>query len=168
VRGFLLGVITTLVVLGVGGYYFVQKGGVSLAVSSPPLPLEETVAHMALKASMGHAADDRNPLPYDEATLLAGAKIYRDHCGGCHGLPGKDNSMRAKAMFPPPPQLFVKDDGVTDDPQGETYWKVKNGIRLSGMPSFDKLLTEKERWQVTMLVSHADKIPLSAKAILTH
>jgi thiosulfate dehydrogenase len=168
VRGFLLGVVTTLVLLGVGGYLFVQKGGVSLAVSSPPLPLEETVAHMALKASMGHSGDVRNPLPFDEANMVAGAKVFKDNCAGCHGLPSKDNSMRAKAMFPPPPQLFVKDQMVTDDPEGETYWKVKNGIRLSGMPSFDNLLTENERWQVTMLVSHADKIPAAAQAVFAH
>jgi mono/diheme cytochrome c family protein len=47
---------------------------------------------------------------------------------------------------------------VTDDPEGVTYWKVTNGIRLSGMPGFGGTLSDTERWQVTMLVAHADKL----------
>jgi hypothetical protein len=42
-------------------------------------------------------------------------------------------SFTSKGMYPQPPELF-KGKGVTDDPAGETYWKVANGIRLTGMP----------------------------------
>ena len=56
--------------------------------------------------------------------------------------------------------------GVSDDPVGETYWKVKNGIRLTGMPSFEKALTEDQMWQVSLLLSKADK-PLPAEAAKT-
>jgi thiosulfate dehydrogenase len=52
---------------------------------------------------------------------------------------------------------------VSDDAVGETYWKVKNGIRLTGMPSYDKALSETEMWQVSLLLSRADK-PLPADA----
>src|SRR5438132_1119647 len=45
----------------------------------------------------------------------------------------------------------------------ESYWKVENGIRLSGMPRFNGQLTEKQIWQVTVLVKNADKIPESVK-----
>jgi thiosulfate dehydrogenase len=47
--------------------------------------------------------------------------------------------------------------GVSDDPPGETYWKVANGIRLTGMPAFNDLLTPAEIWQVTLLLANADK-----------
>jgi hypothetical protein len=57
--------------------------------------------------------------------------------------------MLANAMFPHPPQLFEKDQMVTDDPPGITYWVITHGIRLSGMPGFDKALSETERWQVS-------------------
>jgi mono/diheme cytochrome c family protein len=56
--------------------------------------------------------------------------------------------------------------GVSDDPVGETYWKVRNGIRLSGMPSFDTLLNETQMWQVSVLLANADK-PLPANVIDT-
>jgi mono/diheme cytochrome c family protein len=61
-------------------------------------------------------------------------------------------------MFPRPPELF-KGHGVTDDPAGETYWKVNNGIRLTGMPAYGGSLSKDEMWQVSLLLANADKLP---------
>ena len=61
-------------------------------------------------------------------------------------------------MFPKPPQLF-DGKGVTDDPVGETYWKVSNGIRLTGMPAFFGSLTDEQLWQVSQLLANAKKLP---------
>jgi thiosulfate dehydrogenase len=55
---------------------------------------------------------------------------------------------------------------VTEDEPGETYWKIFNGIRLSGMPGFSKSLTENQMWQIAILLANADKLPPSAKAAL--
>jgi mono/diheme cytochrome c family protein len=54
--------------------------------------------------------------------------------------------------------------GVSDDPPGETYWKVANGIRLSGMPSYNQVLSDTEMWQVSVLLANADK-PLPPAAL---
>lgn len=62
-------------------------------------------------------------------------------------------------MYPPPPELFTPDGYVTDDPVGVTYWKVKNGIRMTAMPSFEGVLTDQQMWQVAALVASADKLP---------
>src|SRR5256886_11630444 len=53
--------------------------------------------------------------------------------------------------------------GVTDDDAWESYWKVENGIRMSGMPGFKGQLTETQIWQVSVLVKNADKIAESVK-----
>ena len=55
---------------------------------------------------------------------------------------------------------------MTDDEPGESYWKIFNGIRLSGMPGFSKSLSETQMWQIALLVADADKLPNSAKAAL--
>ena len=68
-------------------------------------------------------------------------------------------------MFPHPPHLF-RGKGVTDDEPGETFWKVKNGIRLTGMPGFEKSLSETQIWQVSLLLANADKLPDSVKQSL--
>jgi thiosulfate dehydrogenase len=58
--------------------------------------------------------------------------------------------------------------GVSDDPAGETYWKVANGIRLTGMPAYKEMLTDTEMWQVSLLLANADKpLPPAAVTILS-
>jgi mono/diheme cytochrome c family protein len=56
--------------------------------------------------------------------------------------------------------------GVTDDEPWETYWKVANGIRMTGMPGFKDRLSETQMWQVSVLVKNADKISPAVKGEL--
>ncbi len=163
---FILGIVVTIAALFVGGYVFLRSGGVPMETTASPLPLERTVARMALRASLGPARTEKNPLPFDEPNMLAGARQYRDHCSVCHGLPGQPETVIARGMFPDPPQLFEKREMVTDDPEGVTFWKVTHGIRLSGMPGFGKTLADDARWQVTLLVSHADRLSTPVQAVL--
>ncbi len=163
---FVLGVIVTIVVIVIGGYLFLRSGGVSMETTASPLPLERTVARMALHASYGNAAQQKSPIPFDDANVVQGAHTYKTHCVVCHGLPGGSRSPIARGMFPDPPQLFQEKDMVTDDPEGITYWKVTHGIRLSGMPGFGSTLSDAQRWQVTLLVAHADKLSPAVRAAL--
>jgi thiosulfate dehydrogenase len=55
---------------------------------------------------------------------------------------------------------------VTDDPPAESYWKVAGGIRMTGMPGFDKTLTTTQMWQVSLLLANADKLPKAAQDVL--
>jgi thiosulfate dehydrogenase len=165
-RPFLLGVVATIVAIVVGASVFILAGGVSMATSAKPLPLEAAVAGMALRASYGRAADLTSPLPLNEANLLSGAREYRQTCAGCHGTSGQPATAIAKGMYPPPPQLFEQMDMVTGDPEGITYWIVTNGIRLTGMPGFGPNLSDTTRWQLTMLVAHADKLSPAVQAAL--
>ena len=120
----------------------------------------------ALHAAMDKEAGKPSPLAADEPNLLAGAGIYQAQCGVCHGHLGQPESPIAKGMFPRPPQLLPPNKGVTDDEVGETYWKVKNGIRLTGMPGYSGSLSDREMWQVSLLLLHADKLPDSVQAAL--
>ncbi len=166
---FILGMIAAVVILFIGGYLFITAGGVPMETTAAPLPLEETVANLALKASLRGAADQKDPLALNDDNLLAGAKTFKEHCAPCHGIPGHRADAIAKGMFPSPPQLFEHDEMVTDDPEGVTFWKVTHGIRLSGMPGFANILSEQQRWQVTMLLSQADKLsPAIESALSAH
>lgn len=164
-RNYILGVLTVLVVLPLGAYLFVRGGGVSLATTAPPLPMERAVAEMSLEASIGKASAVKSPVPMNDENMLMGARIYKMSCELCHGLPGKPQNDFALAMFPQPPELMGKEK-CTDDPVGAIYWKVTHGIRLSGMPAFDKILTDQQRWQVSMVLQCADKLPDAAKKVL--
>jgi mono/diheme cytochrome c family protein len=75
-------------------------------------------------------------------------------------------------MYPSAPPLWQKHPdsevvGVSDDPAGETVWKVANGIRLTGMPAFKDTLSETKIWQVSLLLANADKpLPPQVLAIV--
>ena len=148
------------------GFIFLKTGGMPVATKGRPLPFERMIAKMALHEAFKGQEDKPSPIPADEINLKAGAKVYSNHCAVCHGLPGGQPTFTAKGLFPKPPQLFQPDHGVTDDPVGESYWKVKNGIRLTGMPGYVDNLSESEMWQVSLLVFSADKLPPSVLEIL--
>jgi thiosulfate dehydrogenase len=106
-------------------------------------------------------------VPQNDRDLLLGARIYKENCAVCHGRPAQGPGRILHGMFPHPPQLFNGNEMVTDDPEGVTFWKVTHGIRLSGMPAFGESLIDEQRWQVTMLLAHADKVPLSVQSALS-
>jgi mono/diheme cytochrome c family protein len=164
----IFGMLLGMLLLAAGGYLYFRFGFAPVATSAPPMPFEKTMARMALHARIKAEATQKPPLAADEPALTAGAKVYVDHCAFCHGLPRQtDSPAAAKGMFPPPPQLFDHDEMVTDDPAGDTYWKVANGIRLTGMPGFSKSLSNTQMWQVSLLLAGADKLPESTQAVLS-
>ncbi len=164
-KGVLLGVVLMLLLFVCGVYFYFGTGRAPIAVADPPMPFEMKLAHMAIDARVGKQKIGESPVAADEKSFLAGAEIYKQNCAVCHGLPEQEKSLIAQGMFPPPPQLF-HGTGVTDDPVSETYWKVENGIRLTGMPGFKGRLTETQIWQVSVLVQSADKIQPSVKSSL--
>jgi thiosulfate dehydrogenase len=164
---FILGAILGLVVFApLGVYLFAKLGGIAMATTSKPLPLEETIAKSALRANLKGAENLKDPLPGDDANMLAGVRVYQDNCAVCHGLPDRPKTAIAQGEFPPPPQLFDPREMVTDDPEGVTFWKVSHGIRLSGMPGFASTLSDTQRWQATMLAAHADKLSSAVRDAL--
>jgi len=167
--GIVLGVILTpLVVLT-----WFQFGKPPVAVADPPLPREQLITSVPLNARIHREMIKNAPIPADEDNLVAGAHIYREQCAACHGFHGKPSSFGAH-MFPDAPPLWEAHHhgaetmvGVSDDPPGETYWKVANGIRLTGMPAYSQVLTETQMWQVSLLLANADKpLPPAAVEIL--
>jgi mono/diheme cytochrome c family protein len=164
---FVLGVIAAILTMVAGAYLFLKVGGVSMETTAKQFPLEKTLVRLALHASIGNAAQQRDPLPFNDGNMTAGADIYKEHCAFCHGLPQALPTFASRGMFPRPPQLFEQTHMLTGKPAGITYWKVTHGIRLSGMPGFGSLLSDTQRWQITMLVAHADKLPPAARAALS-
>jgi thiosulfate dehydrogenase len=162
----LIGFVVGMLVLPVFVYVYLAFGRPPVATGDAPFPLESRIVNLPLKARIKREMPASSPIAADDANLNAGAGIYEDKCEICHGTSDAQSSI-GKAMFPRAPQLWAKHTsgavGVSNDPAGETYWKVKNGIRLTGMPAFGKALTETELWQVSLLLSKADK-PLPADA----
>jgi mono/diheme cytochrome c family protein len=166
-KALVIGILMGVLLVAGGAWLYFTTGWAPVAVEDPPMLFEKKLAHGALNARIGKDPHtDPAPVPLNEATYLAGADVYKQNCAVCHGLPGEAQSAIAKGMFPKPPELF-HGTGVTDDPTWETYWKAKNGIRLTGMPAFKGSLNDTQLWQVSVLLATADKISPAVKATLT-
>ena len=164
-KGILLGIVLGFVLVAVGAYFYFASGQAPVSTNSPEMPFERKMAKLALHAYLGKVPHPNPPVPADEANLLAGAKVYKEDCAVCHGLPGEPHNAIGNGMFPKPPLLF-RGVGVTDDETWESYTKVSGGIRMTGMPGFKDQLTETQIWQVAVLVKNADKISPTVKAEL--
>jgi len=165
-KTFIIGILIGVLLVAAGAWFYFTTGHAPVAVADPPMPFEKRLAHGALNARIAKDPHtDPPPVPVNETTYLAGADVYKQNCAVCHGLPGEAQNSIAKGMFPTPPELF-HGTGVTDDPAWETYWKAKNGIRLTGMPAFKGALNDTQLWQVSVLLTNADKISPGVKLAL--
>lgn len=165
---FLFGLVIGVLLVPAAVFAWFHYGRVPVAVADPPLPQERLITSAPLEARIHREMIANPPIQANEATFVAGAHIYSEQCAACHGYYGKPSSF-GRDMFPDAPPLWEKHHngnvvGVSDDPPGETYWKVSNGIRLTGMPSYKKTLTDEQMWQVSLLLANADK-PLPPDAL---
>jgi thiosulfate dehydrogenase len=169
---FLLGLILGILLVPVVVLLYFKFGSVPVAVSDPPLPQERLITSVPLEARIDRELVKNPPIQPGEDTFVAGAHIYAEQCAVCHGYHSKPSNI-GKHEFPSAPPLWEKHHngdvvGVSDDPPGETYWKVSNGIRLTGMPAYREFLTETQMWQVSLLLANADKpLPPAALAVLS-
>ena len=168
---FLLGSISAFVILFAGGYLYLHRGHPPVAVDDPAFPYEAQIVHVPLSARIDREMKN-SPFPASDAAFQRGAEVYKEDCAFCHGIPGSD-SVYGTSMYPSAPQLWLKHKkgnvvGVSDDEVGETYWKVKNGIRLTGMPTYQDLLSDSDIWDVSLLLKNADQqLPEPVMKVLT-
>jgi mono/diheme cytochrome c family protein len=92
----------------------------------------------------GYAARKQNPVPASADVIAAGKVIYTSNCLACHGPAGKGDGPAAIAITPPPKDL--SNPQIASQTDGELFWKVSQGKRP--MPTYEKLLSETDRWTV--------------------
>jgi len=161
-KPFFIGMILGWIVLPVIGFLYLRFGYVPVAVNGPVIPFEELLAGSAIQAKIAREAPTKAAFPPSEENLAAGAKIYREQCVECHSKPGSPPTAASKGMYPPPPQFFER-KVMGNDPVGQNYWIVANGIRLTGMPGYRESLSELQLWQVSQYLSNRGNLPDSAK-----
>ena len=169
---FLLGILIGILLVPFAVFLYFEFGQVPVAVNDKPFPDEKLVTSIPLHARIHREMVKTPPIQPSEDNLLAGAHIYSEQCAVCHGLHNKP-SIVGTHEFPTAPALWKQHRnstvvGVSDDPPGETEWKVANGIRLTGMPAYKDVLNDTQMWQVSLLLANADKpLPPAVIAILS-
>ncbi len=159
-KGIVLGIVITLVAAAIAGYLVVTNGVVPMNGDAKSLPLEEWAARSAIGAVLAREAPKGpNPVALTDANLIAGIGLYARHCAICHGTAKGDASATALArgLSIRPPQLAT--DGVEDDPEGYSFWKIKHGIRWTAMPAWQDTLSDQQIWTLALFLKHMDKLP---------
>ena len=163
-RNFLLGVLSTLVILVTGGYAYLKSGEVDIRADQQSSPLETRFAMSAVDASLDrHAAREKNPLPRTEENLVKGAKLYVDNCAGCHGVPSNADGKFPHSFYPPVPEFF-KDP--PDMAENQNFYVILHGIRWTGMPAWSQTLSDEQVWQIVMLLGNIENLPPAARKLL--
>ena len=159
-KGFLSGITLTLIALAVAGYFLLKKGYVDFKADNEPSAFEGHLAMSAVDASTErNAPEQKNPVAADEANLAAGAKLYVNHCAGCHGLPAYPDNQFGRSFNPPVPAFFKE---APDMPENQNFYIIQHGIRWSGMPAWNKTLSEAQTWQLVTFLSNVEKLPPAA------
>jgi thiosulfate dehydrogenase len=164
VRGFIAGMAALIVLALVGAYGLLRSGLIPANADAAAGGLEIWAASTSLTANLRREAPKGpNPVPLTDDHLMDGVRLYAQHCAICHGTAAGDASASpvARGLYPKPPQLAT--DGVEDDPEGVSYWKIKHGIRLTGMPSWKGALTDQQIWTLALFLKHMDKLPADAQ-----
>ena len=163
-RGFLTGFVVAILVALIGGYLVLRSGFIPANADAQPGQLETWAANTSLDATLAREAPTiPNPVALTDENLIAGVDLYAQHCAICHGTAKGEASASpvAQGEYPPPPQLAT--DGVEDDPEGVSFWKISLGIRWTGMPSWKGSLTERQIWTLALFLRHMDKLSPAAE-----
>jgi thiosulfate dehydrogenase len=190
---FILGVVAGIVLIPVLVFAYLASGFGPAAATDKPLPFENWIANTALRSKMRKEAPaPRDLSSLTTADLLAGADTYKKDCAVCHGLPDQPAAAIGQGMFPPAPQLMRAPPGRGPGPgqngppsqaaqggapgpgrpggpgrgSGNDFWRIKNGIRLTGMPSFEGSLTDDQIWQLVGLLERRRFMPPDIRAEL--
>jgi mono/diheme cytochrome c family protein len=154
---FLLGIIVMVLVLIIGGLGVAMLGLIPTNANVAPPRLERRIANGAVDASMErHAPRLTNPLPPNDQNLEDGMKLYTMNCALCHGDLNRKPASLAKSFYPPAPDLI---SDPPDDPEWHVFYTIRTGVRYTGMPSWEKTLSESDMWKLTSFLSHMEKLP---------
>lgn len=88
----------------------------------------------------------------DPAMAREGLEHYAEMCAGCHGAPGVERSEAGRGLNPRPPLLY-KHPMKGDEDAAETFWVIKNGIRMTGMPAFGPTHDDAKIWAIVALLA---------------
>jgi thiosulfate dehydrogenase len=130
--------------------------------TATPSDLETNIAVKSLHASIKiKTSGIKNPLTASEEVLMSGLKMYRYNCAGCHGDYQQPSLWGTENFYPRVPQFGMRASSLSVE---EMFVIVKNGVRYSGMASWNGLISDTEMWRIVTFLSHINSLPPNVDA----
>jgi mono/diheme cytochrome c family protein len=146
----------TIVALIVAGLAVSFSGIFNVAASVPENAITAWFLSTTMRRSVAqHASGGPVPGQFSDDQIHAGFRVYNETCVYCHGGPGHDPVDIGKGLNPEPPYLA---DTVNHWTNNELFWIIRNGIRMTGMPSFGATHKEEEIWNLVAFIKQLPKM----------
>jgi mono/diheme cytochrome c family protein len=144
------------IIVGIGAAVFFFGGFYSVAGTAEDPAIVRWALIQVRTASIDRHAQDRPPASInDSASVQAGAKAFAAQgCANCHGAPGVNWAKFSEGLHPDPPDLK---DVVDHQSPSQLFWVIKNGINMTGMPSF--ALAGAKDDEIWSIVAFLKKLP---------
>ena len=158
------GIFLGFVIVAVAIALILTSGSWNVAASRSPSRFESRLAlYAATKSIQKHASTRTNPVSGPEA-LRGGLAHFKENCVMCHGAPGVPEEELGMGLNPPAPDLTLPQiQRMTD---GQLFWVIQNGIRMTGMPAFGPTHNEREIWTLVAFVRHLPEITAAEQQAL--
>jgi mono/diheme cytochrome c family protein len=165
VRAFFYGCFAMVLVIVFVPLLILASGAINMSARENASSFEHMLASWALNRSMARRAPHTDNPDLDNPKAIAiGMDHYRENCVICHGAPGVKVGELAEGLNPPAPKIYSMDIQSMSD--GELFWIVKNGIRMTGMPGFGKTHSDDEIQKIVALVRHLPHLTTSETELL--
>ena len=138
----------------VGAIAFVLTRSAGFSARAEPSMAERLIARAARRSAVPPSARDaRNPLPFTPDVWSDARAHFADHCASCHGNDGRGHTELGRNLYPKAPDMRLPDTQRLTD--GELYWIIENGVRLTGMPAWGNGTPDDvDTWKLVHFVRH--------------
>lgn len=151
-----VGALAIILAISAGTYFF--GGFYNVAATADEPGVVAWALTRVRTASIARHDNDKAPMALTDASVIQqGARHFaKAGCVHCHGGPGAQWSKFSEGLNPGPPDLK---DIANDRTASELFWVIKNGIRMTGMPSFAKAgIPDDQLWQLAAFVKALPKV----------
>jgi mono/diheme cytochrome c family protein len=146
-------VLAAIVVIAAGyGLALTRRG---FSARGTPSAIETFAATTALRLAVpSEYRRLQNPFPPSSENVRAGMEHFSDHCATCHANDGSGDTLFGKGLYPKPPDM--RTNATQNKSDGELYYTIENGIRLSGMPAFGDHpgTDDADTWKLVVFIRH--------------
>lgn len=156
---FVAGAIALAVIVIGGGLIFLKTGANGFSARAQPSVLERFAARQVRAMALPADARKRtNPVADSREVLVDARTHWADHCAGCHSNNGSGSAEMGKHMYPPAPDM--RQANTQDLTDGELFYIIQNGVRLTGMPSWGSGTAhdEQDSWKLVLFIRHLPKL----------
>jgi mono/diheme cytochrome c family protein len=149
------------IMIGIGAAVYFFGGFYSVAGTAEDPAIVNWALVQVRTASISRHAQDEPPASInDPGSVQAGARAFAAHgCANCHGAPGVNWAKFSEGLHPDPPDLK---DVVGELSPAELFWVIRNGINMTGMPSFAQAGAKDD--EIWSMVAFLKKLPTVSEA----